>query len=432
METSKIGFSNIDNTAFEGRRKKVKKEHPKREKIKENAKKMALFLAGLASLGIATVAITSKNNEPQIKEETHKKNDENQAEKEPPEKKEPPKKQDAKIIPAFKYQKALPAPKEKIYLLPMPKHEESTTEEGSDKKEAALSKTSLDHKAKEVLGETSIDKITERTIQNIQAKDEDFSIKLNYLLEKVAETTPQEQDEAAESGEYQEHGQTDSEEGLDPLDLFIAHYEEIERAAAERQKTALDNQLKKISGMLEDSISDIQEGLPVDTKNRDDLTPSFDAEVIVPPVDFSKEPIDLIVSEMLSGIYGKNAQNAVEHHLDKKAYKIYQEMNPSTVYSLPVHFIEMTIVRDSMGNSNKGMLKRLQGLEKKFTPEGIKKIVSTEEGRTRLLRYVVGIEYVNPKSLSGNSSIMEKVSDIQKTVQAKKENLTWLKKAAEE
>ena len=68
METSKIGFSNIDNTAFEGRKKKVKKESPKREKIKENAKKMALFLAGLATLGAATVLIAAKDKPLENKE----------------------------------------------------------------------------------------------------------------------------------------------------------------------------------------------------------------------------------------------------------------------------------------------------------------------------------------------------------------------------
>lgn len=71
-------------------------------------------------------------------------------------------------------------------------------------------------------------------------------------------------------------------------------------------------------------------------------------------------------------------------------------------------------------------------MEKEFTPEGIEKINSTFEGRQRLLRYVVGISDTKRKRFAKHNSFAEKILSKKDEMQAKKENLAWLKKAAEE
>ena len=147
MEASKIGFSTIDNTTFEGRKKKVQKEHPKREKVKENAKRIALFLAGLATLGAATVVITANGtNETKTEEKKEDSKKTNNAELETTaadKKKSADKAQESIKSKAavFEYQKALPEPKDKIYLLP---HHAELGDDFSD--DALLSVNSEDGK----------------------------------------------------------------------------------------------------------------------------------------------------------------------------------------------------------------------------------------------------------------------------------------------
>lgn len=427
MEASKIGFSTIDNTAFEGKKKKVKKEHPKREKIKENAKRMALFLAGLATLGIATVAITAKDTKEkpvikekeEIKDETPVKEDDPAPQDEKITEERPKKEDDTSKKAVFHYQKALPAPK-KVYMLP--EHSILDTlkaEEGANED------------IKDVQGEpAAAEKISSKTPVNTD--NASLIDGIDKLLKQIATLEQAAGAEVSDSSHLADES-SDYKKVQVPggdLEAFLDEYEAQEAEAATRQQKGFQEQLAKVSDMLDDSIAHVEEDLPpfeFDTSKLISASGEAQAESQLSASDYD---IEAIVSEMLLGSYGKNAQNAVQYHLDEKAYEIYKGMNPITVHSLPNHFIEMTISKDAMGNSDKGKLKRLAGLEKKFTPDGICKITSTPEGRQRLLRYVIGIEYVNHHSLSGDMTLAEKLSDMQKTILAKKENMDWLMKAA--
>ena len=422
METSKIGFSNIDNTAFEGRKKKVKKEHPKREKIKENAKKMALFLAGLATLGVATVVITSKTPvEKPVKEKAEEtdNNEENiQPQKAEDKKvKVSDKKEDEQTL---KYQKALPKPKE---VLMLPEHA-TATDKDDDKKETAAngSKKEQTKEKKIILALPPHIESSNDNAAFYEEPDEKGANQLGTRLEFVVPKSRFEQMPDA-SDAFDFYNITDGH-----LEAFIEQYKAAEEAAQARQTEGFREQLDTTSKLLQESISVLEDGEQAEEAEQE-------TEQAVKPfeIKFINIPdIDYILLDMEGGAYGKNMQNTVKYHLDEDAVAIYRTMSPKTIASLSKHFIEMTISKDALGNSNKGMLKRLKGMEKEFTPEGIEKINSTFEGRQRLLRYVVGISDTKRKRFAKHNSFAEKILSKKDEMQAKKENLAWLKKAAEE
>ncbi len=422
METSKIGFSNIDNTAFEGRKKKVKKEHPKREKIKENAKKMALFLAGLATLGVATVVITSKTPvEKPVKEKAEEtdNNEENiQPQKAEDKKvKVSDKKEDEQTL---KYQKALPKPKE---VLMLPEHA-TAADKDDDKKETAAngSKKEQTKEKKIILALPPHIESSDDNAAFYEEPDEKGANQLGTRLEFVVPKSRFEQMPDA-SDAFDFYNITDGH-----LEAFIEQYKAAEEAAQARQTEGFREQLDTTSKLLQESISALEDGEQAEEAEQetDQAVKPFEIKFINIP------DIDYILLDMEGGVYGKNMQNTVKYHLDEDAVAIYRTMSPKTIASLSKHFIEMTISKDALGNSNKGMLKRLKGMEKEFTPEGIEKINSTFEGRQRLLRYVVGISDTKRKKLAKHNSFAEKILSKKDEMQAKKENLAWLKKAAEE
>lgn len=422
METSKIGFSNIDNTAFEGRKKKVKKEHPKREKIKENAKKMALFLAGLATLGVATVVITSKTPvEKPVKEKAEEtdNNEENiQPQKAEDKKvKVSDKKEDEQTL---KYQKALPKPKE---VLMLPEHA-TAADKDDDKKETAAngSKKEQTKEKKIILALPPHIESSNDNAAFYEEPDEKGANQLGTRLEFVVPKSRFEQMPDA-SDAFDFYDITDGH-----LEAFIEQYKAAEEAAQARQTEGFREQLDTTSKLLQESISALEDG-----EQAEEAEQETDLAVKPFEIKFINIPdIDYILLDMEGGVYGKNMQNTVKYHLDEDAVAIYRTMSPKTIASLSEHFIEMTISKDALGNSNKGMLKRLKGMEKEFTPEGIEKINSTFEGRQRLLRYVVGISDTKRKRFAKHSSFAEKILSKKDEMQAKKENLAWLKKAAEE
>lgn len=422
METSKIGFSNIDNTAFEGRKKKVKKEHPKREKIKENAKKMALFLAGLATLGVATVVITSKTPvEKPVKEKAEETN--NNEENIQPQTAEDKKvkvsdkKEDEQTL---KYQKALPKPKE---VLMLPEHA-TATDKDDDKKETAAnaSKKEQTKEEKIILALPPHIESSDDNTAFYEEPDEKGANQLGTRLEFVVPKSRFEQMPDA-SDAFDFYNITDGH-----LEAFIEQYKAAEEAAQARQIEGFREQLDTTSKLLQESISALEDGEQAEEAGQetDQAVKPFEIKFINIP------DIDYILLDMEGGVYGKNMQNTVKYHLDEDAVAIYRTMSPKTIASLSKHFIEMTISKDALGNSNKGMLKRLKGMEKEFTPEGIEKINSTFEGRQRLLRYVVGISDAKRKRFAKHNSFAEKILSKKDEMQAKKENLAWLKKAAEE
>lgn len=422
METSKIGFSNIDNTAFEGRKKKVKKEHPKREKIKENAKKMALFLAGLATLGVATVAITSKTPvEKPVREKAEETN--NNEENIQPQTAEDKKvkvsdkKEDEQTL---KYQKALPKPKE---VLMLPEHA-TATDKDDDKKETAAngSKKEQTKEKKIILALPPHIESSDDNAAFYEEPDEKGANQLETTLEFVVPKSRFEQMPDA-SDAFDFYDITDGH-----LEAFIEQYKAAEEAAQARQTEGFREQLDTTSKLLQESISALEDGEQAEEAEQetDQAVKPFEIKFINIP------DIDYILLDMEGGVYGKNMQNTVKYHLDEDAVAIYRTMSPKTIASLSEHFIEMTISKDALGNSNKGMLKRLKGMEKEFTPEGIEKINSTFEGRQRLLRYVVGISDTKRKRFAKHNSFAEKILSKKDEMQAKKENLAWLKKAAEE
>ena len=422
METSKIGFSNIDNTAFEGRKKKVKKEHPKREKIKENAKKMALFLAGLATLGVATVVITSKTPvEKPVKEKAEEtdNNEENiQPQKAEDKKvKVSDKKEDEQTL---KYQKALPKPKE---VLMLPEHA-TAADKDDDKKETAAngSKKEQTKEKKIILALPPHIESSDDNAAFYEEPDEKGANQLGTRLEFVVPKSRFEQMPDA-SDAFDFYDITDGH-----LEAFIEQYKAAEEAAQARQIGGFREQLNTTSKLLQESISALEDGEQAEEAEQetDQAVKPFEIKFINIP------DIDYILLDMEGGAYGKNMQNTVKYHLDEDAVAIYRTMSPKTIASLSEHFIEMTISKDALGNSNKGMLKRLKGMEKEFTPEGIEKINSTFEGRQRLLRYVVGISDTKRKRFAKHNSFAEKILSKKDEMQAKKENLAWLKKAAEE
>ena len=422
METSKIGFSNIDNTAFEGRKKKVKKEHPKREKIKENAKKMALFLAGLATLGVATVVITSKTPvEKPVKEKAEEtdNNEENiQPQKAEDKKvKVSDKKEDEQTL---KYQKALPKPKE---VLMLPEHA-TAADKDDDKKETAAngSKKEQTKEKKIILALPPHIESSNDNAAFYEEPDEKGANQLGTRLEFVVPKSRFEQMPDA-SDAFDFYDITDGH-----LEAFIEQYKAAEEAAQARQIEGFREQLDTTSKLLQESISALEDGEQAEEAEQetDQAVKPFEIKFINIP------DIDYILLDMEGGAYGKNMQNTVKYHLDEDAVAIYRTMSPKTIASLSEHFIEMTISKDALGNSNKGMLKRLKGMEKEFTPEGIEKINSTFEGRQRLLRYVVGISDTKRKRFAKHNSFAEKILSKKDEMQAKKENLAWLKKAAEE
>ena len=422
METSKIGFSNIDNTAFEGRKKKVKKEHPKREKIKENAKKMALFLAGLATLGVATVVITSKTPvEKPVKEKAEEtdNNEENiQPQKAEDKKvKVSDKKEDEQTL---KYQKALPKPKE---VLMLPEHA-TAADKDDDKKETAAngSKKEQTKEKKIILALPPHIESSNDNAAFYEEPDEKGANQLGTRLEFVVPKSRFEQMPDA-SDAFDFYNITDGH-----LEAFIEQYKAAEEAAQARQIEGFREQLDTTSKLLQESISALEDGEQAEEAEQetDQAVKPFEIKFINIP------DIDYILLDMEGGAYGKNMQNTVKYHLDEDAVAIYRTMSPKTIASLSEHFIEMTISKDALGNSNKGMLKRLKGMEKEFTPEGIEKINSTFEGRQRLLRYVVGISDTKRKRFAKHNSFAEKILSKKDEMQAKKENLAWLKKAAEE
>ena len=422
METSKIGFSNIDNTAFEGRKKKVKKEHPKREKIKENTKKMALFLAGLATLGVATVVITSKTPvEKPVKEKAEEtdNNEENiQPQKAEDKKvKVSDKKEDEQTL---KYQKALPKPKE---VLMLPEHA-TAADKDDDKKETAAngSKKEQTKEKKIILALPPHIESSDDNAAFYEEPDEKGANQLGTRLEFVVPKSRFEQMPDA-SDAFDFYDITDGH-----LEAFIEQYKAAEEAAQARQIEGFREQLDTTSKLLQESISALE-----DSEQAEEAEQETDQAVKPFEIKFINIPdIDYILLDMEGGVYGKNMQNTVKYHLDEDAVAIYRTMNPKTIASLSEHFIEMTISKDALGNSNKGMLKRLKGMEKEFTPEGIEKINSTFEGRQRLLRYVVGISDTKRKRFAKHNSFAEKILSKKDEMQAKKENLAWLKKAAEE
>ena len=422
METSKIGFSNIDNTAFEGRKKKVKKEHPKREKIKENAKKMALFLAGLATLGVATVVITSKTPvEKPVKEKAEEtdNNEENiQPQKAEDKKvKVSDKKEDEQTL---KYQKALPKPKE---VLMLPEHA-TAADKDDDKKETAAngSKKEQTKEKKIILALPPHIESSDDNAAFYEEPDEKGANQLGTRLEFVVPKSRFEQMPDA-SNAFDFYNITDGHP-----EAFIEQYKAAEEAAQARQIGGFREQLNTTSKLLQESISALEDGEQAEEAEQetDQAVKPFEIKFINIP------DIDYILLDMEGGAYGKNMQNTVKYHLDEDAVAIYRTMSPKTIASLSEHFIEMTISKDALGNSNKGMLKRLKGMEKEFTPEGIEKINSTFEGRQRLLRYVVGISDTKRKRFAKHNSFAEKILSKKDEMQAKKENLAWLKKAAEE
>ena len=422
METSKIGFSNIDNTAFEGRKKKVKKEHPKREKIKENAKKMALFLAGLATLGVATVVITSKTPvEKPVKEKAEEtdNNEENiQPQKAEDKKvKVSDKKEDEQTL---KYQKALPKPKE---VLMLPEHA-TAADKDDDKKETAANGSKKEQtKEKKII--LALPPHIESSNDNAAFYEEPDEKGANQLGTRLEFVVPKSEFE----------GKPDASDAFDFYDItdghleaFIEQYKAAEEAAQARQTEGFREQLDTTSKLLQESVSALEDGEQAEEAEQetDQAVKPFEIKFINIP------DIDYILLDMEGGVYGKNMQNTVKYHLDEDAVAIYRTMSPKTIASLSEHFIEMTISKDALGNSNKGMLKRLKGMEKEFTPEGIEKINSTFEGRQRLLRYVVGISDTKRKRFAKHNSFAEKILSKKDEMQAKKENLAWLKKAAEE
>ena len=422
METSKIGFSNIDNTAFEGRKKKVKKEHPKREKIKENAKKMALFLAGLATLGVATVVITSKTPvEKPVKEKAEEtdNNEENiQPQKAEDKKvKASDKKEDEQTL---KYQKALPKPKE---VLMLPEHA-TAADKDDDKKETAANGSKKEQtKEKKII--LALPPHIESSNDNAALYEEPDEIGANQLGTRLEFVVPKSRFEQMPdaSDAFDFYDITDGH-----LEAFIEQYKAAEEAAQARQIEGFREQLDTTSKLLQESISALEDGEQAEEAEQetDQAVKPFEIKFINIP------DIDYILLDMEGGVYGKNMQNTVKYHLDEDAVAIYRTMSPKTIASLSEHFIEMTISKDALGNSNKGMLKRLKGMEKEFTPEGIEKINSTFEGRQRLLRYVVGISDTKRKRFAKHNSFAEKILSKKDEMQAKKENLAWLKKAAEE
>lgn len=422
METSKIGFSNIDNTTFEGRKKKVKKEHPKREKIKENAKKMALFLAGLATLGVATVVITSKTPvEKPVKEKAEEtdNNEENiQPQKAEDKKvKVSDKKEDEQTL---KYQKALPKPKEVLML-----QEHATAADKDDDKKETAANASKKEQTKEKKIILALPPHIESSDDNAafyEEPDEKGANQLGTRLEFVVPKSRFEQMPDA-SDAFDFYNITDGH-----LEAFIEQYKAAEEAAQARQTEGFREQLDTTSKLLQESISALEDGEQAEEAEQetDQAVKPFEIKFINIP------DIDYILLDMEGGAYGKNMQNTVKYHLDEDAVAIYRTMSPKTIASLSKHFIEMTISKDALGNSNKGMLKRLKGMEKEFTPEGIEKINSTFEGRQRLLRYVVGISDTKRKRFAKHNSFAEKILSKKDEMQAKKENLAWLKKAAEE
>lgn len=422
METSKIGFSNIDNTAFEGRKKKVKKEHSKREKIKENAKKMALFLAGLATLGVATVAITSKTPvEKPVREKAEETN--NNEENIQPQTAEDKKvkvsdkKEDEQTL---KYQKALPKPKE---VLMLPEHA-TVTDKDDDKKETAAN-GSKKEQAKEKKITLALPPHIESSDDNAAFYEEPHEKGANQLGTRLEFVVPKSRFEQMPdaSDVFDFYDITDGH-----LEAFIEQYKAAEEAAQARQTEGFREQLDTTSKLLQESISALEDGEQAEEAEQetDQAVKPFEIKFINIP------DIDYILLDMEGGVYGKNMQNTVKYHLDEDAVAIYRTMSPKTIASLSEHFIEMTISKDALGNSNKGMLKRLKGMEKEFTPEGIEKINSTFEGRQRLLRYVVGISDTKRKRFAKHNSFAEKILSKKDEMQAKKENLAWLKKAAEE
>ena len=422
METSKIGFSNIDNTAFEGRKKKVKKEHPKREKIKENAKKMALFLAGLATLGVATVVITSKTPvEKPVKEKAEEtdNNEENiQPQKAEDKKvKVSDKKEDEQTL---KYQKALPKPKE---VLMLPEHA-TAADKDDDKKETAANGSKKEQtKEKKII--LALPPHIESSNDNAAFYEEPDEKGANHLGTRLEFVVPKSRFEQMPdaSDAFDFYDITDGH-----LEAFIEQYKAAEEAAQARQTEGFREQLDTTSKLLQESISALEDGEQAEEAEQetDQAVKPFEIKFINIP------DIDYILLDMEGGAYGKNMQNTVKYHLDEDAVAIYRTMSPKTIASLSEHFIEMTISKDALGNSNKGMLKRLKGMEKEFTPEGIEKINSTFEGRQRLLRYVVGISDTKRKRFAKHNSFAEKILSKKDEMQAKKENLAWLKKAAEE
>ena len=526
MEVSKTGFSNVDNTVFEGRKNKVKKEHPKKEKIKENAKRMALFLAGLATLGLATVAITTKNTNEQlpndskiVKNEDDSKNTaetittekidtDDEVDKTDKDKKqksgenirslpEYSKNEQKQLLPPFEFDtskfnvsksaerlsdeqvqvqpKMLPAPKELLALPPyVEKPEEEITPDDTldyvqaedeaqmtddDSVSDNVQKTSHeaqiidDDKVQDVAQKANIDKPTDEAqmtdddsvSDNVQKTSHEAQIidddKVQDVAQKANIDKPTDEAQIIDDDTFElkledidasrdkkaisdEEFQKSLEASFDKL---MSKYREREDKDAAATQQRFEEQFAKVTSMLDDSIHRLDEGIMQSEVTFDNLKfPESGESHFVPVGD-----IDTIIFDMEFGNYGKNAQDVVNNHLDDVALRIFRRMDPETIAALPSHFIEMALAKDAMGNSDKGKLKRLQGMEDKFSPSGIRKITSTEEGNRRLLEYILGIEYVNPKTLS-TLSLKDKITDMQKYAKAKKENLTWLMNASQE
>ena len=416
MEASKIGFSNIDNTAFEGRKKKVKKESPKREKIKENAKKMALFLAGLATLGAATVLIAAKdkpleNKESCLEDKTKQDEETEQKQAKPNEVKD----------------KKPTEKKELVYLLPK---NASSVEQGAE--DAATKGVKAPKTAQKLLMPKKMPLMLPPHIddETVEAEITDLLTEIDKMQSSLPKPDLNKGNGAkkADSKTAISASTTIADEDFqkmldDHLETFMANYRAQEEGLMARQEQGFQDQLAQVSKLLDESVASLEEddGLTETAPLDEDFSIRLEMDEI--------PDIDNIIADMASGYYGKNAENAVKYHLDDAAVEIYRQMNPDTIATLSNHFIEMTITKDAMGNSDKGMLKRLKGMEKKFTPSGIKKIASTEEGLQRLTRYILGIEYVGSGSLTSNT-FKDKVVDMQKYSKAKKENLNWLMQTA--
>ncbi|MDO5436627.1 MAG: hypothetical protein Q4F80_00315 [bacterium] len=129
------------------------------------------------------------------------------------------------------------------------------------------------------------------------------------------------------------------------------------------------------------------------------------------------------LEQMSTGKNSKYASTVIQYHATKEALKIYENFSPELVSVLPDDFILTTIA-----TSNKGALKRLAGIEKKFTAEGIKNIIDAPMGTTKLLEYInntYGKVY-----LSAPPKIGEKINDVIKAQNAKQNAMSWLKSTA--
>ena len=436
MDASKISYRAFDDTAFCDRKKKVQKEHSKKEKIKEGAKKMALFLAGLAGLGAAAVVISSKKLNENEKMQPNSSKSSKPEEKNNKDKEQTPsfKKEnhskDKKAELFYNGQKMLAA-KEPLLMLPPHKDPEN----GLSSKDALVPDALFDNKDKEQTPSFkkenhSKDKKAELFYngQKMLAakepllmlpphKDPENGLSSKDALVPDVSFDRDSSSAIKSSQAVIEGSDTMKDEVKLPSDDFLQFYQDDEAQRAEKLQEAHKNQLEIISAMLNESLSELQEGLE-------------EIESINLPEKFYQDEnkdefpdIDSVILDMRNGKYGKSAQNTVEYHLDDAAVEIYKEMSPETIGALSAHFIEMTVNKNATGGSDKAKLKRLKTMEKKFTPSGIKKIMSTDTGSKRLLAYIQGIEYVD---LKPDANFYRKITNMQKYMQAKKENLNWL------